>query len=196
VSDYPFIVQFSIKPANGAIRTCVKGFTSGSSTEGSCVHVKKGYLLSFEAHSNFRTEEKYRLTDKIISAAVLAKEEHLRKEGLSLTSSDCAKFCLDSSDCNAFLYVIKSGESAPTTDSCILLTMPSDFIYPDNLIPVDGMIQVSDFYVREMTGNNTGSGNQIATGEGGSSSANQKKITWFSFSSPLALFAAFILLFF
>ena len=50
----PYIVYLSKKPAHGAIRTCLLRPNerdmmahAHSSTEGSCIHVKEGALLSF-----------------------------------------------------------------------------------------------------------------------------------------------------
>merc|ERR1712194_135063 len=153
---YPLDVHFSIKPSNGAIRTCVKSFVTGASSEGSCVHVKRGALLAFQAYSNFRTEQKYELT----GGSKWASE-----------AAGCADFCLSRTDCTAFLHVIKTEGSAPTSDSCLLLGMPPDFTYPDDLIPVDGMLQVSDFYVRDIALNNNRTGNQDVESGGGESGA-------------------------
>lgn len=110
------------------------------------MHMKMGSLLSFVPYLNLRmlTDQYVVQADWATSAAECA-DECLALGGSSADDSD-----KDNWPCTGFLYIIREKGMPPASTSCKLVKMPPNFLAPAGLVSVDGTLEVSDFYQREL----------------------------------------------
>ncbi|CAD7929377.1 unnamed protein product [Amoebophrya sp. A25] len=145
-STYPFSVEFSIKPMHGELHLCALDYVATPSEEGSCVHHKTGSLLEFRPYGNLAAPLS-KVTQNIYCIA--------QTDG-GCSAAFCAEACLAMDNtCNAFQYVAR--ENGNHQRLCQLLMMPPYplFAPPKGLQPMDGTLDVTDFYYRIIKQNET-----------------------------------------
>jgi len=118
----------------------LRGYQPTASPEGSCLHVKRGALLDFKVYSNFGAPDIYMLPRRATWTSGPAK---------------CAELCLGAELCNAFTYTIRENGNPPSVISCRLLQIPTEMNPPMGLMAKDGVLDVVDFYDREIVVNAT-----------------------------------------
>lgn len=138
--DIPFYAKFNMA-VEGHIRLCKRIFAQHYSSEGSCLHVKTGALLSFQVKSNMRTAK-----------------ELVYMVQFAMKSADCGQKCLDDGDCQGFMFYHKVDGEPKMDDNCVFVNLPEGFDSSGDLIRVDGQLDVVDFYERVYLSNATDTG--------------------------------------
>ncbi|CAD7941427.1 unnamed protein product [Amoebophrya sp. A120] len=143
-----FTAELSVKPGYGKLQFCAVDYVSDVSDEGSCLHHKTGALLEFRTYTNLMAApEKYQYRQLHCATPT---------DG-GCSASKCAEQCLLAAPtvCSAFQYVARRNGERQTL--CQLLTLPPypDFAPPAGLLRLDGTLDVTDFYYRYLSVNDT-----------------------------------------
>ncbi|CAD7931221.1 unnamed protein product [Amoebophrya sp. A25] len=139
---FPLTLEFSVTPGYSDVRLCLRDFGFGTSTEGSCLLVKRGALTSYVQLGNFRVSKAY-MQEYKLSVDPTDTSPLISYVGREDDPAVCAEKALVRNS-NVFEFVIKE-QGLTATQNCVVYNVPA-FRPPIGLMATDGVSTIIDTY--------------------------------------------------